>query len=272
MKSKLTGGETKLLFESRVLNKYNVRYYLCQETGFIQTEEPYWLDEAYKSVITKLDVGIVHRNMRMAQFAETLLVKFFNYKAQFLDYAGGYGLFTRIMRDKGFDFHNVDPYCPNIFAEYFDLSTLPVRSSFEMVTAFEVFEHLANPLEEIVRIFSFSDNILFTTELRNVTIEEVRQWHYLSFETGQHVAFFTREALQYVAKHFGYFFYTDGISIHLFTKKPLTSNPFARKPREPFLLRKARKYVRKADACEEIILDSLIGHDWELIRKDLNGS
>jgi hypothetical protein len=66
MQSKITGGDTTLLFTTRVLNKYDVKYYRCMDTGFIQTEEPYWLADAYSSAITKLDVGMVFRNQHLA--------------------------------------------------------------------------------------------------------------------------------------------------------------------------------------------------------------
>ena len=45
----------------QVLTKYNVKYYRCSSCQFIQTEEPYWLDEAYNKAITKLDIGLVYQ-------------------------------------------------------------------------------------------------------------------------------------------------------------------------------------------------------------------
>ena len=140
MKSKITGGDTTLLFSKKVLNNYEVKYYRCNETGFIQTEAPYWLQEAYSSAITKLDIGLPSRNIILSDRVSKLLTVKFNDKGIFLDYAGGYGLFTRLMRDKGFNFYNTDKYCQNLFAEYFDLTDLPPDTNFELTTAFEVFE------------------------------------------------------------------------------------------------------------------------------------
>lgn len=272
MKSKITGGETTLLFTAKVLQKYDVAYYRCNETGFIQTQEPHWLDEAYKSTITKLDVGLVHRNIHLAESVEKLLIHFFNYKGTFLDYAGGYGLFTRLMRDNGFNFYNTDKYCPNLFAEYFDLDSLPPDTLFEMVTAFEVFEHLTNPVDEIKNMLKFSDNLLFTTELQPAGTGNIKDWHYLSFETGQHIAFYNVESLQYLAKLLGYHLYTNNSSIHLFTKKAIAKNPFQAKEKvkDPFLLRKAKKYIEKKRPKDDFKLESLIHHDWQLIKNKLN--
>ena len=63
---------------------------------FLQTEEPYWLAEAYSSVICAEES--VARNLDLAKRVPILLYYFFNYNAQFVDYAGGYGIFTRMMR------------------------------------------------------------------------------------------------------------------------------------------------------------------------------
>lgn len=270
MKSKLTGGPTTFLFNKRILNKYDIKYYICNQTGFIQTEEPFWLNEAYESVITKLDVGLVERNIRMTAFTSDLLLKHFDYRGVFLDYAGGYGLFTRMMRDKGFDFYNTDKYCPNLFAEYFDLDFLTETNSFELITAFEVLEHLVNPVEEIGRILKWSDAFLFTTELRTMEAHDAKDWHYISPETGQHIAFYNCYALEYLAKRFGCFLYSDDQFIHLFTKSELAGNPFAKPARDPFLLRKAKKYVWKVERRGKIELPSLIAHDWELIRRKIS--
>src|ERR1700721_2998341 len=49
--------------ETEVLRKYCVRYFRCESCGFMQTEAPYWLEEAYSSAIAKQDVGAMERNL-----------------------------------------------------------------------------------------------------------------------------------------------------------------------------------------------------------------
>jgi hypothetical protein len=269
MKSKITGGDTSLLFTKRILNKYDVKYYRCDETGFIQTEDPYWLEEAYSSVITKLDIGLPYRNIDLSERVSKLLATKFNYKGIFLDYAGGYGLFTRLMRDKGFNFYNTDKYCQNLFAEHFDLTDLPPAATFELVSAFEVFEHLPNPIEEIKNILEFSDNLLFSTELQPEKLADINNWWYLALETGQHIAFYNVESLTYIAKHLGYNFYTDGKFLHLFTKQ-LFSKDVIKPVRDNFLLRKTKKIVKKIDEIKYGRMESLLMTDWQYIKDKLN--
>ena len=270
MQSKITGGATTVLFKTKVLNKYEITYYKCVETGFIQTEEPYWLEEAYSSAITKLDIGLVYRNEHLRAKVIEILNQYFNVKEKYLDYAGGYGLFTRLMRDQGYDFYHTDVYCKNLFAEYFQLSDLPDHTKFELVTAFEVFEHLPNPLAEIEMMTKHSDSILFSTELVPQTpLNSTEDWWYFIPETGQHVALYTEKSLTYLAAKFGFNFYTDGVNTHLFTKKFFPENPF-RMQRDPFLIRKMRKMVKKYDKKQNPERETLLQKDWEHIKNKLS--
>jgi hypothetical protein len=269
MQSKITGGDTTLLFTAKILGKYDVKYYRCNETGFIQTEEPHWLDEAYSSAITQLDIGLPYRNYTLATRVGKILAENFDTKKTYLDYAGGYGLFTRLMRDKGFNFYHTDKYCQNLFANYFDLQDLKDNPKFELTTTFEVFEHLANPMEEIKQILQFSDSLLFSTELQPKNISKVDDWSYFSTETGQHVSFYTSEALEYIADKLGYNFYSDGSFLHLFTKHKFGYNLLA-PAKEGFLLRKAKKYIRKKENTAGMP-QSLLMRDWQYIKDKLNG-
>jgi len=268
MRSKITGGKTTLLFTSKVLQKHDVKYYRCDDTGFIQTEDPYWLEEAYSSAITKLDVGLLYRNLLLRDRVSKILITDFNRTAMFLDYAGGYGVFTRLMRDNGFNFYNTDKFCQNLFAEYFDLNDLPVNSKFEMVTAFEVFEHLTDPIAEVSEMLKFSDNLLFSTELQPNNIQTVNDWPYFATETGQHIAFYNEASLKAIANQLGYHFYTDGSFLHLFSKTKFDHNPVAPK-KEGVLLRKARKYIKNTEK-KMGMPDTLLITDWNYIKDQLN--
>ena len=85
------------------------------------------------------------------------------------------------MRDRGFDFYRQDTYCQNLFASGFDIADAGSNEKFSLITAFEVFEHLVDPITEISSMFETADSIVFSTHLQpNKEISSVNDWWYLS--------------------------------------------------------------------------------------------
>jgi hypothetical protein len=213
-------------FDALILKKYNIAYYKCTNCGFIQTERPFWLNEAYASAINTQDIGLMYRNMAIAPVLSSLIKFFFNRKGKFLDYGGGYGMLTRIMRDKGYNYYRYDTYCENIFAKRFDLSSSGAALEYELLTAFEVFEHLVDPISEVESMLKWSKNIFFSTELQPTEVSSPEDWWYVMPETGQHIAFYTIKSLRLLGEKYGLNFYTNGFNLHLFTKMKINSFAF----------------------------------------------
>jgi len=262
MKSKITGGETTFLFKATLMSKYEISYFSCNETGFVQTEDPHWLNEAYDDAITQLDLGLVQRNMELSEIVPPIIYKYFNHNEAFLDYAGGYGLFTRMMRNKGFDFYHTDKYCKNIFATGNDASEFPEKK-FELTTAFEVFEHLADPISEIELMLTTSPNLFFSTVLMPDPVPMPQDWWYYSLETGQHISFYTISSLKYLAKKYNKYFYSNHKNLHLFSEKKLSSNPF-----HPSMLSKFFVWIKRKEK-KLYFKKGLLDNDIEIARKKL---
>src|SRR5476651_488012 len=109
------------LFKARVLNRHDVTYFQCAHCGFIQTEEPYWLAEAYLDPVSAYDVWAVSRPLNQCARAARLIDRCCpDHALPFLDFGGGTGLFTRRMRDLGYPFLRADAYSPNLYARFFD--------------------------------------------------------------------------------------------------------------------------------------------------------
>jgi hypothetical protein len=224
MQCKICSEQSYQLFIERVLNKYDVKYFQCSKCFFIQTEEPYWLDDAYRSPINIEDTGLVDRNIILAKRTASIIYFLFNKHGKFLDYAAGYGLFVRLMRDYGFDFYWSDIYTQNIFARGFEFDLL-VDKKIELATAFECFEHFANPLAEIDKIHTLSKNILFSTEIFDRNAPSL-DWDYYGFSHGQHVSFYSIQSLIFIADRLGANLITNGKSFHLFTPKKINQTLF----------------------------------------------
>jgi glycosyltransferase involved in cell wall biosynthesis len=228
IKCKVCESDSFLLANAKVLGKYKVDYFQCSHCGFVQTEEPFWLQEAYSQAIASTDVGLVFRNLMFSSLASKLIFNLFNHEAKFLDYGGGYGLFVRLMRDNGFDFYWIDQFCENIFAKGFEFLERQDNQilNLEMITAFEVVEHLVNPVNEIREILKYSRNFLFSTELLPDVGYHPDEWWYYSLDEGQHISLYTEKSLAIIAEKLNLNFYSNGSSLHLFTEKELPNNVF----------------------------------------------
>lgn len=213
---KICSKDSELFSQAEILNKYKIRYYKCPNCGFIQTEEPHWLEEAYSEAINRSDIGLLSRNIDLSKATKAILFLLFDKNKKFLDYGAGYGVFVRFMRDFGFDFYWMDKYSDNIFAKDFEAKHL---DKFELLTAFEVFEHLVNPVEEVETMLKFSDNILFSTFLIPPRTPKPGEWWYYALDHGQHIALYSKKSLETLAEKFGLNFYTNGKNLHLFSKK-----------------------------------------------------
>jgi hypothetical protein len=102
------------------------------------------------------------------------------------------------MRDIGVDFYWSDKYSQNLMARGFEAKS----GKYDIAVAFEVLEHLPNPLEFLRECRSeyqfhtcFFSAICF--DERNLPGTE---WWYWSFESGQHISFFSKRSLLWIAE------------------------------------------------------------------------
>ncbi|MEL6064059.1 MULTISPECIES: class I SAM-dependent methyltransferase [unclassified Methylobacterium] len=202
-----------------VLSKHYVSYYRCENCLSCQTEEPYWLPEAYKSSAINLDVGMCQRTLNCVLQTSLFLSEVaFGHDELCIDFGGHIGLFTRMMRDRGFNFISYDKFSQPIYSGTFsanDLSEL-TRLNPSLVTVYEVLEHLPNPAVDLNEIFSLSSKyIISSTEIYE---SQGKDWWYFVPDGGQHVFFYSLKALALVAEKYGFVLRSFG-STHIFIAK-----------------------------------------------------
>jgi len=249
------------VFRAKILGKYEAPYFQCPQCGFLSLPDPHWLPESYASAITALDIGLLKRNLELREVVAAIVRSYFDPSGKFIDYGGGYGVLVRLLRDRGLDFYRQDIYAENLFAKSFDLADAGT-TKFELLTAFEVFEHLENPLEQVEKMLQYSDNILFSTELQPSPTPTPETWWYILPEIGQHISLFSKKSLEVLAQRMGLHLSTNGKNLHLLSRKKIAV---------PLLFR-ALSYHQIAGVFNTVFSGrkSLLPQDFDFLKRQLN--
>ena len=227
---RICGTTAEPFAKARLLGSVDAEFERCPICGLVMAARPEWLDAAYAAPIARLDIGLLDRCLLLSQVTAAILRADRLRRGRFLDWAGGYGAFTRLMRDRGYDFAHLDPMTHNVFAvghQEFDLGDV----RYDLVTGFEVLEHLEDPLTALGPVARSTDRLLMTTQVLPEPTPRPGEWWYYALETGQHITFFTRGALERMAERLGYDGVATGSFLHLFyrgTLSPMTRALVAR--------------------------------------------
>lgn len=196
---RICGSKSDAFDRAVILGKHSIRYFRCTDCGFVQTETPYWLDEAYSSAIAAIDTGIMYRNLQNRRITASVVNLLYPNLNSALDYGAGHGIFVRMMRDAGFNFFWYDLHATNDYARGFEHKSGTV---YDLVTSFEVLEHLVDPISEIETLMDLAPNVLVSTETLPAPPPKVSDWWYYATVGGQHVSFYSVKSLQTIAWKF----------------------------------------------------------------------
>jgi hypothetical protein len=210
---RVCGGRSHFAFRQPLLGR-EVDYFDCPVCGYLQTESPTWLEKAYASAINILDTGILFRNRLNTGRVIMTLLSLGSLHGTVVDHAGGYGILVRLLRDAGVDARWRDKYCDNLLARGFEADD----GRCDLMTAFEVLEHLVDPLLELKCMLEKAPTVLLSTELIPPGDAPPVDWWYLQPEHGQHIGFFRPLTLKWMARELGYHHASDGRSLHVFSK------------------------------------------------------
>ena len=203
--------------ETLIRQQYKAEYFKCKTCGTVFVDAREWADVAYISPIADSDIGLPSRAIRNSETVSLILRFLYPQATSFLDYGSGDGLFVRIMRDRGFDFRAFDKYTTNRFAVGHDWDG---HQKVDLVTAFELFEHVSNPRELLQSLLETAPLVLISTELLPSPAPHPDEWWYYARDTGQHITFYTPRSLLALAKASDASVYSVG-SLHFFSRTPI---------------------------------------------------
>ncbi|QWD75843.1 methyltransferase domain-containing protein [Polynucleobacter sp. MWH-UH24A] len=192
---RLCGNIAKFSFQKRILSKYDVEYFHCQTCAALQTENPYWLEEAYQPINEQLDTGQFIRCLHNAAFLDALTSQLNLSIETLIDYGCGSGLTARILRDIGINAYGYDTYSTPRLLMGFQKENLEGAA---IINLCEVAEHFPNPKSSFDNIFSCNPKIVVVQT--GIFNEPDVSWSYLAPEHGQHIFFYSEKTISYLAK------------------------------------------------------------------------
>ena len=212
----ICSSECSRSFIVKIQNKRNADLYSCTNCGFSFYPNQDWIKESFSEELNSLDLGSVGRVLLASDFLGEFIRSEKLSDANFLDYGGGYGLQTRIMRDRGFNFKNFDPHTQPLISRYF---TGEPSGHYNLVSLIEVSLHFEDPISEFTKLMELGDYLVFTSVVPGKDFGP--DWWYITGESGQHIAFYPLSSLKEIANQLGVLFSSDGKLFHVFHKKPL---------------------------------------------------
>lgn len=216
---RLCAAPAAFKFSRRADDGDEVCCYECNACRSLQTEAPYWLEAEYAASAAdgclNLDTYAAARSARSRTSVYFLwrLAGFGSPHDKLLDWGGGVGLMVRLLRDIGIDAYLYDKYATNHFASGFVKSDL---HTYRVVTAFEVFEHFANPTIDLEAVFALAPSLLVIST--GIYQKQDAGWPYLGPPKSEHVFFYSAQALDLIGARHGYLVMRLRHDVTLFVK------------------------------------------------------
>jgi hypothetical protein len=192
---RLCGSLAQFSFQKRILSKHDIKYFHCQSCGALQTEEPYWLEEAYQPINEQLDTGQFIRSLHNAAFLDAITSQLNLSNEPLVDYGCGSGLTARILRDVGINAYGYDTFSTPRLLMGFQTETIDGAS---IINLCEVAEHFPHPKSSFEHIFSCNPKIVVVQT--GIFDKPNENWDYLAPEHGQHIFFYSEKTVSFLAK------------------------------------------------------------------------
>lgn len=190
----------------RGLSGTPVYYFRCRNCGFIFTDffdtftEHDWKRQVYNPDYKLVDPEYADARPRSNARYVKLLLSGWKHRVIGLDFGGGNGLTAMLLRQQGWQFDSYDPFG-------LTTATSSRMKTYNVTIAFEVFEHLLDPVSELAHILDMmtSDKplIVIGTATTDGRVDDARRlsWWYAAPRNG-HISLYSRRSLCELARKY----------------------------------------------------------------------
>lgn len=203
-----------------------IYYYQCESCEFTfapefqSWSENDFLNKIYNDKYIEIDPDYVDNRPKSNSI---LLKKMFDGQKndiKHLDYGGGNGKLSELLRQDSWNSHSYDPFPQND-------TSIESLGSYDLITAFEVFEHVPdvnNLMKNLNKLMSPNSLLLFSTLLLdgNVIKNHRLCWWYASPRNG-HVSLFSKKSLLKLGNNYNLKFGSFNNGFHCYVKQCLAS-------------------------------------------------
>lgn len=206
----------------RGLSGTPIYYSRCGTCEFIFTEHfdgfssEQWIREVYNDDYAEVDPEYLELRPRQnARLVTTFLVGKRG-TVTGLDFGGGSGFMASLLRGMGWQFDSYDPFGETHVSE-------SLTGTYNITTAFEVFEHLPDPAGAMASIVGRMSRgammILIGTGASNGMVNDPGRlaWWYAAPRNG-HVSLYSRKSLALLAGKFALQYYSPSRGLHVFSR------------------------------------------------------
>jgi len=216
----ICGGIANIALLSQGHDLLSRPLFQCSECSFCYFDTSDWSGEPFSEELNELDLGSVARCLLVADFV-TAVFPSRTTEYRVLDWGGGDGLLTRVLRDRGVNCVWHDPF---VEPRFVGDSRYDDRTHINLTVVSEVFLHLTDPVSAMKLLLSKSDVVIMTAVVPPREFDA--KWWYLMPATGQHVAFYPKNSLQALAAQTNSCTCSDGRFFHVFSHRRL---PFVKR-------------------------------------------
>jgi hypothetical protein len=198
-----------------------IYYYQCNNCRFVFTatfddfKSNDWVDLIYNDVYySEIDLAYKSkRPMLDAELISAITLRFGRNEVRGLDFGGGNGKMADILKKSGVDFSTYEP---------FGFSDFNPNKKYNLISSFEVLEHVVNPVETFQEILNFAENdflLVLSTQTSDglINASDRLKWSYVSPRNG-HVSIYSKDSLTLLGNKFGLVHIPVSRGLHLFGK------------------------------------------------------